>query len=129
MSEQFQHGPSCQTVTALLGRIGDKWSMLVINYLGNQPMRFSELRRVVNGISQKMLTTTLRSLERDGFISRHAFPTIPPRVEYRLTELGHDLRGPVQALAQWAVQNELRIADARRLFDERHGAELLDAAE
>jgi DNA-binding HxlR family transcriptional regulator len=83
-------------------------------------MRFSELRRSVDGISQKMLTTTLRNLERDGFCTRTVFATVPPRVDYELTALGRDLLVPVKALGDWAVANRERIDAARRRFDERN---------
>jgi DNA-binding HxlR family transcriptional regulator len=112
----------CQSVSEILSRVGDKWSVLVVSLLGTGPMRFSELRRSVDGISQKMLTTTLRNLERDGFCTRTVFATVPPRVEYELTALGRDLLVPVKALGDWAVANRERIDAARRRFDERNGA-------
>ena len=89
----------CRAVSDVLQRIGDKWSILVVGRLGAGPMRFSELRAVIGGISQKMLTTTLRTLERDGFVTRTAFAVIPPRVDYELTDLGRELLVPVTALA------------------------------
>ncbi len=94
----FKETSACRAVTDILSRVGDKWTVLVVSYLGNGPMRFNEIRRTVDGISQKMLTTTLRNLERDGFVSRTMFPTIPPKVEYELTELGRDLLKPVRGL-------------------------------
>jgi DNA-binding HxlR family transcriptional regulator len=105
-------------VSAILARVGDKWTVLVVRQLGDGPRRFSEIRRALGSISQKMLTTTLRGLERDGFISRTVFPTIPPRVEYELTQLGIDLLKPVGALGEWAVQNADRVEQAQRKFDE-----------
>lgn len=113
---------ACQSISEILSRVGDKWSVLVVSLLGSGPMRFSELRRSVDGISQKMLTTTLRNLERDGFCTRSVFATVPPRVEYELTALGRDLLVPVKALGDWAVANRERIDAARRRFDERNGA-------
>lgn len=110
----------CQTVSAVLGRVGDKWTVLIVSELGDGPRRFSALRRAVDGISQKMLTTTLRALERDGFCTRTVFPTVPPRVEYELTELGRDLLVPVKALAEWALANRERLSAARLRFDGRH---------
>jgi DNA-binding HxlR family transcriptional regulator len=107
----------CQSVSEVLGRVGDKWTVLVVSLLGRGPMRFSELRRAVDGISQKMLSTTLRTLERDGFCTRTVFPTVPPRVEYELTELGRDLLVPVKGLADWALANRGRVDAARRRFD------------
>lgn len=112
----------CQSVSEVLARVGDKWSVLVVSLLGGGPMRFSELRRAVDGISQKMLTTTLRSLERDGFCTRTVFPTVPPRVEYELTDLGRDLLVPVKALEDWAIANRQRVDAARRRFDSRGAA-------
>src|SRR5690606_28005578 len=94
---------SCRPITAILSRVGDKWSVLVIGLLGDGSMRFSALKRHIGGISQKMLTSTLRGLERDGFVTRTVHPTIPPRVDYELTELGRDLLVPVKALTAWAV--------------------------
>jgi DNA-binding HxlR family transcriptional regulator len=110
----------CQSVSEVLARVGDKWTVLVVSLLGGGPMRFSELRRAVDGISQKMLTTTLRLLERDGFCTRKVFPTVPPRVEYELTALGRDLLVPVKALADWAIANRERLDAARRRFDARN---------
>ncbi|MFN3548757.1 MAG: winged helix-turn-helix transcriptional regulator [Mesorhizobium sp.] len=103
----------------MLQRIGDKWSVLVVSRLGAGPLRFNELRSIIGGISQKMLTTTLRSLERDGFVTRTVFPTIPPRVDYELTDLGRELLVPVQALGEWAVKNMDRVEAARAKFDQR----------
>lgn len=109
--------PSCRSVSEILNRIGDKWSVLVVTLLGDGPMRFSELRRLINNISQKMLTTTLRGLERDGFITRTVTPSIPPRVDYQLTALGQDLLVPVKALTLWARTNRARVEQARGQFD------------
>jgi DNA-binding HxlR family transcriptional regulator len=107
----------CRAISHVLARVGDKWTVLVVTKLGPGRMRFSELRDAVGGISQKMLTATLRGLERDGFISREQFPTIPPRVEYELTDLGRELLEPVTALAEWARRNGERVAKARMRFD------------
>lgn len=109
-------------MSEVLARVGDKWTVLVVSLLGGGPLRFSELRRAIDGISQKMLTTTLRSLERDGFCTRRVFATVPPRVEYELTDLGRDLLVPVKALGDWAVANRQRVDAARRRFDERNAA-------
>ena len=108
-------------MSEILQRIGDKWTVLVVGKLGGGPMRFNELRSAVGGISQKMLTTTLRGLERDGFVTRTVFPTIPPRVDYELTELGHELLVPVSALGEWARRNTQRVREAREKFDGVHG--------
>ena len=110
----------CQSISEVLARVGDKWTVLVVSLLGDGPMRFSELRRAVDGISQKMLTTTLRNLERDGFCTRTVFAAVPPRVDYELTKLGRDLLVPVKALGDWAVANRERIDAARRRFDARN---------
>jgi DNA-binding HxlR family transcriptional regulator len=107
----------CRAVSDVLARVGDKWSVLVVSRLGQGPMRFNELRRSIGGISQRMLTLTLRGLERDGLLTRTAFPTIPPRVDYALTPLGRDLLNPVSALGAWAIRNQPKIARAREQFD------------
>lgn len=107
----------CRAVSEILQRIGDKWTVLVVGKLGAGSMRFNELRAAVGGISQKMLTTTLRGLERDGFVTRKVFPTIPPRVDYELTQLGHELLVPVGALGEWARKNTDRVKAAREKFD------------
>ena len=107
----------CRAISDVLGRVGDKWSVLIVTRLGGGPLRFNELRRSIGGISQRMLTLTLRGLERDGLITRTVFPTIPPRVDYALTALGRDLLKPVSALGEWAIVNQARIARARERFD------------
>lgn len=107
----------CRAVSEILQRVGDKWTVLVVGKLGDGSMRFNELRSAVGGISQKMLTTTLRGLERDGFITRTVFPTIPPRVDYALTDLGRELLVPVNALGEWARRNTARVNEARTRFD------------
>lgn len=107
----------CRAVSDILERIGDKWSVLVVVMLGNGPKRFSELRREIASISQRMLTLTLRGLERDGLVTRTVFPTIPPRVDYELTELGRSLLKPVAALSDWARENHPSIQSARFRFD------------
>jgi DNA-binding HxlR family transcriptional regulator len=107
----------CRAISDVLARIGDKWSVLVVTRLGSGSMRFNELRRAIGGISQRMLTLTLRGLERDGLVTRTVFPTIPPRVDYALTSLGRDLLDPVSALGDWATRNQAKIARAREKFD------------
>lgn len=108
----------CIATREILDRIGDKWSLYVIASLAHETRRFNELRRGIDGISQRMLTLTLRGLERDGLILRTMYPTIPPRVDYELTELGSTLLGPVMALVNWANDNQFVIAEAQRRFDE-----------
>jgi DNA-binding HxlR family transcriptional regulator len=107
----------CHAVSGVLARVGDKWSVLVVTRLGPGPMRFNEMRRSIGGISQRMLTLTLRGLERDGLITRTVLPTVPPRVDYELTPLGRDLLVPVSALGDWAIRNQAKIARAREQFD------------
>ncbi len=111
--------PACRNIGTVLARVGDKWSVLVVMLLGQGPCRFNELKRQVGGISQRMLTLTLRGLERDGLVTRTQYPTIPPRVDYALTPLGHSLRIPVQALGDWAFTHQTEIAQARETFDRR----------
>jgi DNA-binding HxlR family transcriptional regulator len=107
----------CRAISDVLARVGDKWSVLVVTRLGDKPLRFNQLRRSIGGISQRMLTLTLRGLERDGLVMRTAFPTVPPRVDYTLTPLGRDLLAPVSALGEWAIRNQSKIARARERFD------------
>ena len=113
-------GGDCRAVASVLARVGDKWSVLLIMMLGDGPKRFNELKRMIGGISQRMLTLTLRGLERDGLITRTVFPTIPPRVDYELTDLGRGLAKPVQALGQWAFEHKQEIEGARTKFDGRN---------
>jgi DNA-binding HxlR family transcriptional regulator len=108
---------NCQAVSQVLNRVGDKWSVLVVSILGKGPMRFNELKRTVNGVSQRMLTLTLRALERDGLVTRTVFPSVPPRVDYELTALGRSLLVPVSALAAWAIDHRTNIESAQRKFD------------
>jgi DNA-binding HxlR family transcriptional regulator len=110
----------CRAVTSVLARVGDKWSVFVIMMLVDGPLRFNELKRMINGISQRMLTLTLRGLERDGLVTRTVFPTIPPRVDYELTDLGRGLSQPVKALGQWAFDHLPEIQGARERFDVRN---------
>ncbi len=109
--------PVCRTISTLLSRIGDKWTVLIVSTLGEGPRRFNELRREIPSVSQRMLTLTLRNLERDGLVSRKVTPSIPPRVDYALTPLGESLRCPIQALSDWAHTNVDAIHEARTRFD------------
>jgi DNA-binding HxlR family transcriptional regulator len=106
-------------VSAMLARIGDKWSLLIVATLGEGPMRFNELRRNVEDISQKMLSSTLKVLERDGLVIRTVIASVPPQVQYALTDLGCELLLPVSALAQWTTVNASRIVAARAEYDVR----------
>ncbi len=112
------HEPEdCRAASEVLSRVGDKWTVLVVWTLGVGPKRFNELRKALGSISQRMLTLTLRALERDGLVTRTAFPTIPPRVDYELTKLGRSLLDPVSELGLWARRNRSAIQNARRKYD------------
>ena len=117
----------CQRVSSILARVGDKWTVLVVRQLSEAPRRFSEIQRAVGSISQKMLTTTLRGLERDGLITRTVFPSVPARVEYELTSLGRDLLKPVGALGEWAIRNADRVEKAQAAFDKAREKEVTGA--
>jgi DNA-binding HxlR family transcriptional regulator len=112
------YDPNCPTRT-VLDRIGDKWSTLVVLVLLDGPQRFSQLRTRIGGVAPKVLTETLRRLERDGILTRTAFPEIPPRVEYELTPLGRSLEQPIRAITTWAETNMARIGRARDAYDRR----------
>jgi DNA-binding HxlR family transcriptional regulator len=112
--------PVCRTISTLLSRIGDKWTVLVVSALADGPKRFNQLRREIPSVSQRMLTLTLRNLERDGLVSRKVTPSIPPRVDYALTDLGHSLQEPVLALAAWALDHVEQIHAAQSRFDAEH---------
>jgi len=109
----------CLAVREVLKLVGDKWSVLIVGLLGKGSLRFSELKRRIDGISQRMLTLTLRGLERDGLLTRTVTPSIPPRVDYELTTLGLTLLDPVRALAKWSEQHRESIQAARDRFDRR----------
>lgn len=109
-------------VRSVLDKVGDKWSMLIVMTLSGGPLRFNQLKRRVPDISQKMLTQTLRDLQRDGMVARRVFPTVPPAVEYRLTELGDSVIGPFGSLVGWANAHHDQIFAARAAFDENTAA-------
>ncbi len=109
----------CRAVSSVLARVGDKWSVLIIVLLGGGTRRFNEIKRMVGGISQRMLTLTLRGLERDGLVTRTIYPTVPPRVDYELTALGRSLRAAVEPLGQWAAGHVQDIHTARTSFDRK----------
>ncbi|NWE77763.1 helix-turn-helix transcriptional regulator [Pseudomonas yamanorum] len=109
----------CRVVADVLARIGDKWTVLVIGALSHGTLRYSEIRRMVEGISQRMLTLTLRGLEQDGLVKRTVFPTIPPRVDYELTDLGRQLIVPLQSLFDWAMEHQPAMLTARDRFIRR----------
>jgi DNA-binding HxlR family transcriptional regulator len=115
---------NCAAMSDVLNRIGDKWSVMVVGILSRGTLRFNELKREINGVSQRMLTLTLRNLERDGLVTRTIYPEIPPRVEYGLTELGQTLTGPISSLWDWSAANHQAIVAARLAYDDRRsGAE------
>ena len=114
-----RHSEDCRAVSAILVRVGDKWSVLIVALLGGGPRRFNDIKRMVGGISQRMLTLTLRGLERDGLVTRTVTPSNPPRVDYALTELGLSLWQPVELLANWARAHRASIEVARQAFDAR----------
>ncbi|MER5833249.1 helix-turn-helix domain-containing protein [Streptomyces sp. NPDC002130] len=122
---QWDTREDCQ-VRQILDRIADKWSLLVIALLENRRLRFTELRREIDGVSQRMLTVTLRSLERDGLVKRTVHPVVPPRVEYELTSLGRTLHATIQSLVTWTEKHQEEIAAARTAYDSR-AAEAADA--
>ena len=108
---------SCRAVADVLARVGDKWTVYIVQLLSDGPMRFSEMRRAVSAISQRMLSLTLRGLERDGLVTRTVTPIIPPRVDYELTPLGLTLIEPIKALGMWAIINRGEVEAARTRFD------------
>jgi DNA-binding HxlR family transcriptional regulator len=109
----------CQALRSILGLVGDKWTVLIVVLLGDGPKRFNEIKRLVSGISQRMLTFTLRGLERDGLVKRTVFPTNPPRVDYELTKLGSTLWQAVEPLGAWAQVHVSEILASRKQFDEK----------
>ena len=115
---------TCMSMSDILNRIGDKWTVMVVSILVRHgTLRFNELKRQVDGVSQRMLTLTLRNLERDGLVTRNIYPEIPPRVEYSLTELGRSLEGPINALWDWSAENGASMAEARAIYDARNAPE------
>ena len=111
------HSEDCRAVSSILARVGDKWTVLIVVLLGVGPKRFNEIKRMVGGISQRMLTFTLRGLERDGLVTRTVYPTTPQRVEYQLTRLGITLRQAVEPLGTWAQGHVGEILKSRERFD------------
>lgn len=126
LTDTSQHA-NCSAMSDVLNRIGDKWSVMVVGMLGrNGTLRFNELKRLINGVSQRMLTLTLRNLERDGLVTRTIYPEVPPRVEYGLTELGKTLQVPISALWDWSAENHHAIVEARAIYDAREHAVTTD---
>ena len=117
VSDHKPDAETCKALGRILDRVGDKWTVMVVGILSDGPMRFNALQRTVAGVSHRMLTLTLRGLERDGLVKRTAFATVPPRVDYELTKLGHSLKSPLAVLAEWVRINQTAIEHARRTFD------------
>jgi DNA-binding HxlR family transcriptional regulator len=113
-------GDGGRAIRGILDRVGDKWSVLVVATLDGEPRRFTELQQRIPGISQRMLTRTVRHLERDGLVTRTVYPEVPPRVEYELTAMGRTLIGPAVALAEWAVDNNPDIEESQATYDAEH---------
>lgn len=119
------HDERCVATREVLSLVGDKWSVLVVGMLGDGPLRFSELKRAIEGVSQRMLTLTLRGLERDGLVTRTVYPTVPARVDYELTRLGKTLLEPVSALAEWAQKHRAEIQASRNRFEAKEAKQKL----
>lgn len=117
----------CKAVGETLARIGDKWTVMVVGSLARGPVRYNQIRRLVEGISQRMLTLTLKGLEQDGLVTRTMYPTIPPRVDYELTELGRKLIVPLQALYDWAQEHRPAMLAARENFAKKEQRAVLTA--
>ena len=110
---------ACGKANDVIALIGDKWTVHIVMLLEDGTRRFTEIQRSVEGVSRKMLTTTLRGLERDGYVTRTVFPTVPPRVDYTLTELGRELAVPLRALGSWAISRYDQVIAARATYDTR----------
>jgi DNA-binding HxlR family transcriptional regulator len=117
--------PDCRAVAQTLARIGDKWTVLIIGTLSEGPLRYNEIRRAVSGISQRMLTLTLKGLEQDGLVSRTVYPTVPPRVEYQLTDLGQSLTVPLRGIYDWATKHRHAMEVARNGYARRRPATMV----
>lgn len=113
-------GQCCGAIRETLSRVGDKWSLLIVSILSAGPVRFNELRRRIDGISQRMLTRTLRDLERDGLVTRTVTPTMPPSVEYALSDLGRSLLVPANALVSWIMTNHPQISESQKSYDKKN---------
>ena len=130
MSIEPQQLPAdCRRARDILARVGDKWTILLLMVLGDRRMRFTELHRAVNGISQRMLTATLRNLEHDGVLIRTVYPTIPPRVEYELSDRGRSLKLALAPIGRWVMENQTDIEEARERFRERSPQDSVDVGD
>ena len=119
MAKVNEHLPGdCRPIAHILSRVGDKWTILLLNVLGDNTMRFKDLHRAVPGISQRMLTVTLRNLERDGLVGRTIYPTIPPKVEYALSDRGRSLRCAIVPIAEWVTKHRDGIEESQQQFDD-----------
>jgi DNA-binding HxlR family transcriptional regulator len=115
--QQLEHSaPECDLARMVLSLIGDKWSLLVLGHLADRPLRFNELRRVLAPITQRMLSQSLRALERDGLVSRTVYPTVPPKVEYAMTDVGRSFNGVVGVIAAWTDENLAAVTEARAVY-------------
>lgn len=124
----FDQHAQCQKLSSILNIVGDKWTVQVVRVLMDQPRRFNEIKRIIGGISQQMLTRTLKALERDGMVSRTVHPTVPPQVEYALTELGLSLSVPLRQLGSWAADHVAQIERNRLRYDLGRAPEIADRA-
>jgi DNA-binding HxlR family transcriptional regulator len=113
------NGEDCRTLNSILARVADKWTVRIVVLLGDGPQRFNEIKRMAGGISQRMLTLSLRALERDGLVTRTVYPSVPPRVEYELTKLGSTLWDAVEPLSIWARAHLTEIVESRKRFERR----------
>lgn len=119
--------PCTEFTRELLSLVGDKWSILIVVHLADGTLRFNELKRTIGDISQRMLTLSLKNLERDGLVLRTVHPTVPPSVEYRLTELGHTLMAPMTALVMWSKQHQAQVEVARKHYEDKQAADTSEA--
>ncbi|GAB2572255.1 winged helix-turn-helix transcriptional regulator [Kribbella endophytica] len=120
-AQQEHSEGECDLARTVLSLIGDKWSLLVLGHLADQPLRFNELRRVLAPITQRMLSQSLRALERDGLVSRTVYPTVPPKVEYAVTEVGRSFNGVVGVIAAWTDENLAAVTEARAVYAAKAG--------
>jgi DNA-binding HxlR family transcriptional regulator len=128
-TEPHQLPADCRRAGDILARLGDKWTILLLMVLGDRRMRFTELHRTITGISQRMLTVTLRNLEHDGILIRTVYPTIPPRVEYELSDRGRSLKVALAPIGNWVMENENDIEEARERLREQSPRDIADVAD